>query len=433
MADGDDQIINPFSTPLQNPGSDKRLRILAAAEEIISNKGFKEATISEIASQAGINDSIIYRHFKGKEDILFSIAEERLKDGLALLDRDLQGLIDPKSQLRKMMWGNLWYQNAYSAYSRILLFECRSSFKFYSSPAFLLIQKYLGRLTAILEQGVKEGIFREDVTISLMRDMIMGTLDMTTIGFHELKEVENPMFDFEDAAALIELIIIPRTESESSNFDKYSIILESAEKVFAEKGFNRTKMTEIAQLAGVGDGTVYEYFENKDLLLFSIPKRRFEQYFKDLSGVFNPDSVISKLKKLIKYHFSTFLADPHFLRIFALNLFLNKSFYKSEAFEAFRNYYRLLEEVIEEGKTGGAFRSEVNPRVFRNMMLGTFYHMVIRWLSDAKMSEVDMMKEVNQLTDLLTEAVLISTSQDGSGVKGYDLFERMGGDAARGK
>jgi len=58
---------------------------------------------------------------------------------------------------------------------------------------------------------------------------------------------------------------------------------------------------------------------------------------------------------------------------------------------------------------------------------------VIRWLSDAKMSEVDMMKEVNQLTDLLTEAVLISTSQDGSGVKGYDLFERMGGDAARGK
>src|SRR5271157_5337659 len=104
MADGDDQIINPFSTPLQNPGSDKRLRILVAAEEIISNKGFKEATISEIASQAGINDSIIYRHFKGKEDILFSIAEERLKDGLALLDRDLQGLIDPKSRLRKMMW-----------------------------------------------------------------------------------------------------------------------------------------------------------------------------------------------------------------------------------------------------------------------------------------------------------------------------------------
>ncbi len=159
-------------------------------------------------------------------------------------------------------------------------------------------------------------------------------------------------------------------------------------------------MTEIAREAGVADGTVYEYFENKELLLFSIPKRRFEQYYNDLSGVFHPESVVSKLKKLIKYYFSTFLADPDFLRIFVLNLFLNKGFYHSEAFEALRIYYRLLEEVLEEGKTKGVFRSEVNPRVFRNMLLGTFCHMVTRWLADRKMSEVGMMKEVNQLTDL---------------------------------
>ena len=298
-----DQIINPFSTPLQNPGSDKKLKILAAAEEIISNKGFKEATISEIASQAGINDSIIYRYFKGKEDVLFSIVEERLKEGLALLDRDLQGLIDPKSQLRKMMWGNLWYQNAYTAYSRILLFECRSSARFYSSPAYLLLEKYVARLTTILEQGIKESIFRGDVTISLMRDLVFGVLDMTTIGFHELKEVENPMSDFEDAASLMEVILAPRQETERTIPDKSSIILESAEKVFAKKGYDSAKMTEIAQLAGVADGTVYEYFGNKELLLFSIPKRRFKQYFSDLSGVIHPEFVIGKLKKLINVSF----------------------------------------------------------------------------------------------------------------------------------
>ncbi|MBI4767275.1 MAG: TetR/AcrR family transcriptional regulator [Deltaproteobacteria bacterium] len=409
------QVISPFSTPLQNPGSDKKLRILAAAEEIISNKGFKEATISEIASQAGINDSIIYRYFKGKEDLLFSIIEERLQEGLALLDRDLQGLIDPKSQLRKMMWGNLWYQNAYSAYSRILLFECRSSTRFYSSPAYLLIQKYLDRLNAILEQGIKEGVFREDVAISLMRDMIMGTLDMITICFHELHEVDNPMADFEDAAALVEFIIIPKQEIERPLPDKSAIILESAEKIFAKKGFDRAKMTEIARMAGVGDGTVYEYFENKDVLLFSIPKRRFEQYQKDLSSDFHPDSVINKLKKLIRYHFSSFMADPHFFRIYILNLFLNKGFYHSEAFETFRDYYRMLEEVIEVGKTKGVFRSEVNPRVFRNLLLGTFCHMGTRWFADRKMSEVEMIREVNQMVDLMADAILVTKSQAGSG------------------
>jgi AcrR family transcriptional regulator len=414
LSDDQDHIINPFSTPLQNPGSDKKLRILTAAEEIISKKGFKEATISEIASQAGINDSIIYRHFKGKEDLLFSIVEERLKEGLALLDRDLQGLNDPKSQLRKMMWGNLWYQNAYSAYSRILLFECRSSPSFYSSPAYLLVQKYLGRLITILEEGVKEGIFRADVTIPLMQDIVMGTLDMITICFHELNEVENPMFDFEDAAALVEFVILSKQEPERLTLDKSSLILDSAEKVFAEKGFHRAKMTEIARIAGVGDGTVYEYFENKDVLLFSIPKRRFDQYLKDLSGEGHPDAVVGKLKKLIKYHFSTFLADPHFLRVFVLNLFLNKGFYKSEAFETLQNYYRFLEEVLVEGKTCGAFLPEIKPRVFRNMLIGTFCHMVTRWLADRKMSEVSMMKEVNQLADLMTKAVLAAKSQSGS-------------------
>ena len=151
-----------------------------------------------------------------------------------------------------------------------------------------------------------------DVTVSLMRDMVFGVLDMITIGFHELKEVENPMFDFEDAAALMEFILAPRQEMERIDPDKSSIILESAEKVFAQKGYDRAKMTDIAQLAGVADGTVYEYFENKELLLFSIPKRRFEQYFNDLSGVINPEFVVSKLKKLMMYHFSTFLGDPDF-------------------------------------------------------------------------------------------------------------------------
>jgi AcrR family transcriptional regulator len=232
-----------------------------------------------------------------------------------------------------------------------------------------------------------------------------------------LKEVENPMSDFEDAAALIEFIIAPKPGLERINPDKSTMILESAEKVFAKKGYDSAKMTEIARLAGVADGTIYEYFENKDLLLFSIPKMHFEQYLSDLSGFFHPESVTGKLKKLIKYHFSTFLADPDFLRIFVLNLFLNKGFYHSEAFEAFRIYYQLLEEVLEEGKTKGVFRSEVNPRVFRNMILGTFCHMATRWLADRKMSEVGMMKEVNQMADLMANAVLVAKFQDGPGAK----------------
>ncbi len=67
---------------------------------------------------------------------------------------------------------------------------------------------------------------------------------------------------------------------------------------------------------------------------------------------------------------------------------------------------RLFEDVIEEGKAGGVFRSEINPGGFWNMLFGTFSLVAKRWLIDKKMSELDMMKEISNVTDLVVEAVL---------------------------
>ncbi len=46
-------------------------------------------------------------------------------------------------------------------------------------------------------------------------------------------------------------------------------ILRSAMRVFAEKGVSNTKMTDIAQAAGIGKGTIYEYFGSREELFQS--------------------------------------------------------------------------------------------------------------------------------------------------------------------
>lgn len=412
-AKGKRQFINPLKTPLPLKGTERRLEILRAAEEIFSAKGFKEATIADIAQTVGIQESVLYRHFKGKEDLLFSIIEERLKEGLALLDRDLQGLNEPKSQLRKMMWGNLCYQEEYSAYSKLLFFECRPLTRFYSSPAFDLIRKYLGRLNTILETGVQAGVFRKDIPLPLMQEMVMGVLDTINIGFQVLKEVEHPLDDFEDAALLIELIISEKrlAEREKEGADKSMIILRAAEKIFAKKEFHKAKMSDIARLAGVGDGTPYEYFENKETLLYSIPQRRFDGYFKELYGVFDPRTAAEKVKRMVKYFWAAFVSNKDFLRLFVRNLYLNKGFYLSSGYPAFKKYLGLVEESVEEGKSKGAIRSEVNPRIFRNLLLGTLCWMATRWFTERKATEIGMMKQANFVADLLVEAVTVTDSR----------------------
>jgi len=53
-------------------------------------------------------------------------------------------------------------------------------------------------------------------------------------------------------------------------------ILDAAAHLFAEKGFHRTTTHDIAAAADVSEGTLYNYFENKDDILFGIMSRLAE-------------------------------------------------------------------------------------------------------------------------------------------------------------
>jgi AcrR family transcriptional regulator len=52
-----------------------------------------------------------------------------------------------------------------------------------------------------------------------------------------------------------------------------SQILDAATQVFSEKGFHGATIREVAQAAGIADGTIYNYFANKHALLLSILDR----------------------------------------------------------------------------------------------------------------------------------------------------------------
>lgn len=53
-------------------------------------------------------------------------------------------------------------------------------------------------------------------------------------------------------------------------------ILDAAIHVFAEKGFDRATIADIARVAGIAEGSIYNYFKNKGDLLVSIPRRALQ-------------------------------------------------------------------------------------------------------------------------------------------------------------
>ncbi len=385
-------------------GEDKRTEILAAAEEIISKRGLAKTTISEIASRAGVADSFIYQFFKGKQDLAFKIPLERGNEFNSSLHEHLQGIGDSESRLSKAIWFYLRYMDGHPGYGRILFFECLSSTAFYLSPGYEVVRKFAEIVLEILSDGVKEGHFNPSTDTHLVRDVILGTLGCEVILSVAEGEARKGVTDHESIMTLVRSMILPGEQVESSKADT---ILDAAMRVFSEKGFSNAKVSEIAKLAQVAEGTVYEYFGTKERLLLAISEKYFETYLSDISEVLETRAPIKKLRRFMRYFFWLFSREREFLKVFLLQLQLSERWYRTKEFGTFLNYFRAIESIIEEGKADGSFRQDVNPRVFRNMFVGTFNNLALRWFVLEGDRNVDKMRKIDQLTDLLSSAVSV--------------------------
>jgi len=97
-------------------------------------------------------------------------------------------------------------------------------------------------------------------------------------------------------------------------------IIEAAVHLFAVKGFNETKLEDVATLAEFGKGTIYNYFENKDDLLvssFEYALARVSEYLeKQLSTVTDP---LERLKLVVNAQFEHYQKNEDFLRVVTTN------------------------------------------------------------------------------------------------------------------
>jgi AcrR family transcriptional regulator len=77
-----------------------------------------------------------------------------------------------------------------------------------------------------------------------------------------------------------------------SRTDKRSEIVSAAKALIAEQGFHGAPMALIAERAGVGAGTIYRYFENRDVLIMEIHREIYESFTSFLMGSYRSDRPI---------------------------------------------------------------------------------------------------------------------------------------------
>ena len=101
----------------------KREKILQATLELIQEQGLNELTTAKIARRSATAETIIYRHFTGKQEILTELLQRVGSDFQKSAEEIFAEDISPAEKLAKMSASHLEFIQQTKGISRILFSE----------------------------------------------------------------------------------------------------------------------------------------------------------------------------------------------------------------------------------------------------------------------------------------------------------------------
>lgn len=183
---------------------DKFTRIIDAALQVFGEKGYYNATISEIAREAGVSEATIYEYFGSKEDLLFAIPGEITNMAVEFLEAMSPYIKGAENKIRAIIYG---YYNLYKDnpdYSSLVLLDLKHNRNFMETESYQAVRRSAGLILQAIHEGMEEGEFREDIDPYLVRSMLLGTIEHIFFRWH-LKGREQELENFVDP--LMEVIM----------------------------------------------------------------------------------------------------------------------------------------------------------------------------------------------------------------------------------
>lgn len=186
--------------------------------------------------------------------------------------------------------------------------------------------------------------------------------------------------------------------------EKLKLVMEAGETLFAEKGFHKATMRQIAKAAGVGVGTIYQYFPDKEALLLAIPEYKMRElldglgeHLQGIHGAFN------KLRKFTWFMLRYYEANPSFVSFIYLIIKPHQAWHNSPSYRLVQQYSGILTEILKEGQAEGVVRDDVDVRLMRILHLGSLERLAISWLLQKK--PASLVSGLDPLVELVISAI----------------------------
>ena|SRR5579875_2332041 len=156
--------------------------------------------------------------------------------------------------------------------------------------------------------------------------------------------------------------------------EKQVQIMEAAEKLFAEKGFDGTSVRDIAEAAHVNLAMISYYFGSKEKLMETMFKYRGEHLRLQLENMIaNKDMLpMQKIEKLIDDYVDRIFKKQFFHKIMVREQMVCSSGpIASHILEMKQTNQALIKQLIQEGQRKGDFRKHIDIPLLMMTLIGT--------------------------------------------------------------
>jgi TetR/AcrR family fatty acid metabolism transcriptional regulator len=186
--------------------------------------------------------------------------------------------------------------------------------------------------------------------------------------------------------------------SKAPPVDKRRNILDAAIRVFARQGFHSTRVSDIADEAGVAYGLVYHYFTSKDEVLNELFTERWSLLLAAIDEAdSSAESPRNKLAAVAAFIVDSYRHEPELMKVIIVEVTRAANSFGRTHLPEIRRAYDSITKIVAEGQEVGAFRRDIDPAFASMSFYGAIEQLLSGWIFEvipASATDFEQAKEL---------------------------------------
>lgn len=184
-------------------------------------------------------------------------------------------------------------------------------------------------------------------------------------------------------------------------------ILQAAQRLFARQGFEKTTTRQLAQAAGVAEGTIFRHFENKKAILMAVVTQGWVELLTDLLTELSEMGSYKAVAQVMRRRLANLNHNGDLLRVCFMEAQFHPDLRDRIQTEVITKMIDVVEAFIQTGIDRGIYRP-LNPKIIAQVFLGMF--MITGFSQDTLMapnaSPQTRLETAETITDIFLNGVL---------------------------